>query len=327
LQRAQAQVGLATIAGVAGDGPVTVAYPTAAGHQPVQRAGHTLHVALEAAPKVGNRRLVVISHGSGGSPWGLWDLAEALVRAGYVVAFPEHAGDNAQDSGRVGPLSWARRPAEVSRAIDAVGADARFATLLKLDMVGMYGMSAGGHTALSLAGGSWSAAGLLRHCEQHIRSDFTACAGPQVRLDGGWLDEAKILGTLAVLRWKLTDETVHQHTDPRIAAVAAAVPFAADFDMATLSKPKVPLALLSGPRDAWLNPLHHSGQVLHACSRCEHLANPPLAGHGAYLSPLPPALPTAIKPLLADAPGFDRPAAVAIIQTALRGFFNKHLLP
>ncbi len=47
---------------------------------------------------------------------------------------------------------WAQagvRPRDVSRTIDSVAADPRFAAFLALDKVGMYGMSAGGHTALT----------------------------------------------------------------------------------------------------------------------------------------------------------------------------------
>jgi len=78
----------------------------------------------------------------------------------------------------VGPDSWKRRPAEVSRAIDAVGQDARFAPLLALDKVGMYGMSAGGHTALSLAGGRWSPAAIQRALRGAHRRGFLQLRGP-----------------------------------------------------------------------------------------------------------------------------------------------------
>src|SRR5690349_24648625 len=77
------------------------------------------------------------------SPWVHADLARTLVEAGFVVALPEHQGDNYRDMSKVGPASWKRRPAEVSRAIDAVSRDARFASLLSADKVGVYGMSAG----------------------------------------------------------------------------------------------------------------------------------------------------------------------------------------
>ena len=42
------------------------------------------------------------------------------VEAGFVVAVPLHRGDNFGDMSEIGPPSWRRRPAEVSRAIDAL---------------------------------------------------------------------------------------------------------------------------------------------------------------------------------------------------------------
>ena len=72
-----------------------------------------------------------------------------------------------------------RRPHEVSRAIDAVAQDRRFAPLLVLDKVGMYGFSAGGHTALSLADGRWSPALFKQHC-----CGIGSCGVPRPSLGG-----------------------------------------------------------------------------------------------------------------------------------------------
>jgi predicted dienelactone hydrolase len=324
--QAGAAMGLGEIAATADDGPVTVFYPSNAPAQPVQRGPFTLSVASEGAPLRGNGRLVVISHGSGGTPWVQADLARSLVEAGFVVALPEHRGDNAANARQAGPESWTRRPAEVSRAIDAVGRDARFAPLLKLDRVGVYGMSAGGHTALSLAGGRWSPAGVKRHCEAHIDDDFQFCAGLITRLTGGLLDGFKKWATLAVIRRRFDDDTPRAHTDPRIAAVVAGVPAAADFDMGSLASPRVPLGIVSAQQDRWLVPRFHSGQVLQACApRCEHIADLPTGGHGALLSPLPPGLTGLVGDLLNDPEGFDRGAVVPAVERQITAFLVRHL--
>jgi predicted dienelactone hydrolase len=194
---ADAAVGVMQIAGTEGGGKVTVFYPSSSEGQVVKQGPFSFRVARGGAPQRGNGRLVVISHGSGGVPAVHFDLTRALVENGFVVAFPTHRGDNYNEPGTPGPESWKRRPLEVSNAIDAVARDARFAPLLALDKVGMYGFSAGGHAALSLAGGRWSPALFTRHCQAHIAED------------AAW-------------------ET---HTDSRIAAIVAACPYAADFDM------------------------------------------------------------------------------------------------
>ena len=323
--QARASVGLSEIAATALDGPVTVYYPSSAVAQPVQRGRVMLNVAAQGAPVRGNGRLVVLSHGSGGSPSGHADLARSLVEAGFVVAMPEHRGDNYKDDSRPGPESWAQRPAEVSRAIDAVGRDARFAPLLNLDRVGMYGMSAGGHTALSLAGGRWSQAGFARHCEAHLAEDFQTCVGLFTHLTGGAFDGLKKWVALVVIHKRFDDATMQAHTDPRITAVVAGVPLAADFDMATLATPRVPLGLVTAQQDRWLVPRFHSDRVLAVCKPCEHVADLPSGGHGALLSPLPPGFTGLLGELLNDPPGFER-SVLPEVDRKITAFFSRHLL-
>ncbi|WP_374665186.1 alpha/beta hydrolase family protein [Ramlibacter sp.] len=323
-----AGTGQTTLPGLQGDGPVTAFYPTAAPDQPTQRGPFTVPLAPDAEPARGNGRLVIISHGSGGNPWVHTDLARTLVAEGFIVAFPQHRGDHTGDFSTPGPESWKLRPAEVSRAIDAVAADPRFAPLLKLDKVGAFGGSAGGHTMLSLAGGRWSPGQFRRHCEARISDDFSSCVGFITRLSGGWLDGLKKAIALGVIRQRFDDDTWQAHADARIAAVVSAVPFAADFDMASLAAPRIPLALVTAARDVNQIPAFHSSAVLAACRTCEHLADLPDASHGVMLSPMPPLPAGSIaEALLADPPGFDRATVVPAVQGRVVAFMRRHLLP
>lgn len=320
-----AQVGLTEIQGNDGDGDVIVFYPTRAEAVAVQRGPFTLQVANSSQPQAGNRKLIVISHGSGGVPWTHSDLALRLVRAGFIVAFPDHKGDNFQSTREAGPVSWKRRPLEVSRAIDAVSKDPRFASILDFSKVGMYGMSAGGHTALTLAGGKWSIANLGRHCEAHIAEDFQTCVGLLTHLTGGMMDNIKKNISLTIIRNKLTDETEQGHTDPRIYAIVAGVPFSVDFDLRTLKTPKVTLALVTAAKDKWLIPRFHSDAVLAACATCIQLGHFASGGHGALLSPLPIGLTGLLAEMLNDPPGFDRKESLAMNAT-ITAFFRKQLV-
>jgi predicted dienelactone hydrolase len=323
---ALAAVGLTQIAGLEGDGPVTVFYPTGTEARELRRGPFALQVAEDGVPGRGNGRLVILSHGSGGNPWVHSNLARALVEAGFVAAFPEHRGDNFRDPSRPGPESWKRRPAEVSRAIDAVARDARFAPLLGLDRVGVYGMSAGGHTALTLAGGRWSPASFRRHCEKHLDEDFPACVGLATSLSGGWMDTFKKWTARWVLAWRFTDAAWQTHRDARVKAIVAAVPYAADFDMGSLASPAAPLGLVNAGKDKWLAPRFHGEAVLKACKACVRVADLPTGGHGALLSPLPPGLTGTIGALLNDPPGFDR-KLLPPVDRRIADFFRQHLLP
>lgn len=326
---AHAGVGLAQLPGQQGDGPVTVYYPSSADDQPTVRGPFTMQLAPNGPAVRGNGRLVIFSHGSGGSPWVHSDLARVLVSAGFTVAMPEHKGDNHKDPSTPGPETWKRRPAEVSRAIDAVAADTRFAPLLALDKVGMVGQSAGGHTALSLAGGRWSPALFLRHCEAHLAEDFNSCVGLATRLTGGWLDGLKKAVALGVLRHNFDDATWETHHEPRIAAVVAGVPLAADFDLGSLAKPRVPLGLVIAGQDQWLSPRFHSGPLAKACTGCERIAELPTGGHNVMLSPLPPLdkMGSLAADLLRDPPGFDRAGLLPEVDRRIAAFLSRHLLP
>jgi predicted dienelactone hydrolase len=322
---ASAGTGVDVVPGPEGDGPITVFYPTAAPDKPLERGPFKLDLAPQAKPERGNGRLVVVSHGSGGAPWVHADLARTLVEAGFVVAMPEHQGDNFRDHSKVGPESWKRRPAEVSRAIDAVSRDARFASLLSVDKVGVYGMSAGGHTALTLAGGRWSPAQLAKFCDAHIEEAFPSCVGLAARLRGDFFDSWKIAVARAVIRWRLTDATPQGFSDPRVRAAVAGVPFAADFDMASFAKLQAPLGLVTADRDKWLTPRFHGDAVLAACKQCELVAEIHGGGHGALLSPYPPQLPEALVELMDDPPGFDR-KVLPEVDRKITAFFRRHLL-
>ncbi|HVL77169.1 MAG TPA: dienelactone hydrolase [Noviherbaspirillum sp.] len=324
-QVALAAVGVTALPAPDGNGPVTVFYPTLEPAQNVTRGGAVLQLAPDAAPAPGNGRLVVISHGSGGHPWGHADLAQALVADGFIVAAPEHHRDNHRDWSDAGPKSWKRRPAEVSMAIDAVARDVRFATILSLDKVGVYGMSAGGHTALSLAGGQWSPARIRRHCEAHINEDFHACVGLTTQLRGNAFDGVRKAFALWVIGLMANDENHYAHEDGRVAAVVAGVPYAADFDMSTLAAPRVPLALVVARQDRWLVSRFHAERVLAACASCELLADLHNAGHGALLSPFPPRVSGLLADLLRDPPDFDR-SVLPEVDRRISAFFRMHLV-
>jgi predicted dienelactone hydrolase len=308
--------------------PTAVFYPTAAAELPVRKGPFELSWAADSAPLDGNGRLVVVSHGSGGSPWVHVDLARALVRRGFTVAIPLHQGDNYLDPSEPGPTSWRKRPAEVSQAIDRVGRHPPLASRLTLDGVGVFGGSAGGHTVLSLAGGEWSDARFKAHCDRHIEEDFSSCVGFLTLLHGNALDAVKIWLARGVISRRFSDETLHRHRDARITAAVAMVPFAADFIPQSLAKPAVHLGLVIAGRDVNQVPRFHVKSVATAChATCELVMDLPDAGHGAMLSPMPPLAAGSVgERLLADPPSFDRARTIPALNARIADFFSRHLL-
>jgi hypothetical protein len=128
-----------------------------------------------------------------------------------------------------------------------------------------------------------------------------------------------------VIRWRFDDATWYTHAEPRVAAIVAGVPYAADFDMDSLAVPRVPLALITAGQDKWLIPRFHSDRVLKSCAACERLADFPNGGHGAMLSPFPPGLSGLVAELLNDPPGFDR-SVLPEVNRKIAAFFRRHLL-
>ena len=194
-----------------------------------------------------------------------------------------------------GRRGWGKRPAEVRAAIDRVAADARLTAMLQPDAVGIFGGSAGGHTALSMAGSAWSAGRRRDHCLQHIAADFASCVGTITRLDGGWRDQARLWLAKRVIAWRFTD--AH------------------------------PLGLVTAALDVRQIPRSPAEAVVQACApRCRVLMRLPDGGHGAMLSPLPPLAPGSLAAqLLSDPPGFDRAATLPRLHQGLADFFDHHL--
>lgn len=305
----------------------TVFYPASGTEVPARKGPFRLSWVPDGAPLQGNGRLVVISHGSGGSPWVHADLARALVRRGFTVAIPLHHGDNYLDPSEPGPVSWRRRPQEISEAIDRVAGHAALARQLALDAVGVFGGSAGGHTALSLAGGDWSDDRFKAHCDANMEQDFSSCVGFFTLLKGNALDPLKLWAARRVIDWRFSDATVHRYRDPRIQAAVAMVPFAADFAPESLATPAIPLGLVIARKDVNQVPRFHVERILQACTpRCELLMDLPEAGHGAMLSPLPPLERGSVgEHLLADPPSFDRERAIGELNARIADFFVRHL--
>lgn len=311
-----------------GGGQITVFYPSSDPETSVVQGPFRLSWASDGTPLKGNGRLIVISHGSGGSPWVHVDLARALVEHGFIVALPQHYGDNYLDPSEPGPVSWRKRPQEVSTAIDTIAGNAHLAANLSLDAVGVFGGSAGGHTALSLAGGLWSDQRFKEHCDKYIAQDFSSCVGFITLLRGNMFDGLKVWFAKQIIATRFRDGEFQHYVDPRIKAAVAMVPFAADFLPESLANPKIALGLVIADKDVNQIPRFHVERILDACTtRCEILMRLSDAGHGAMLSPMPPLEPGSIAhKLLSDPPSFDREAVVPELNRRIADFFIRNLV-
>lgn len=339
--RAASQVGLTQWEPQTLAKPVTLVYPTAATVRSTTFGPFSLDVAVDAPPTPGRHRLVVMSHGTAGSPLPDHALAARLARAGFVVAQVLHDGDNHQDQRLAGTESFRLRPVEAIRVIDALAADPAWSARLDLERIGVHGMSAGGVTALSLAGAQWRALNLVHHCLAHPQEDEAFCfqgartaeqrAVRQARFESA--RGAPEFALPAVLKaWhggrSPTGDLDDPRPDQRIASVTAAVPVGTIFSAESLQRIRVPVGLVSARMDTVLLPRFHSGHVLTHCKSCELLVDLP----GAHFDVLWPWPDEVAKVVAAQqwrggepTPGFDA-AQRDLAHDRIVSFHRRHLM-
>ena len=125
-------------------------------------------LAVQNAPAAaGEHPLVVLSHGFQGN-WGkqAW-LASALAHQGYTVAAVNHPGTTSQDRSPKAAAQLWLRPADISRAIDAVMAQPEQFGKIAKHQIAVVGHSLGGWTALEIAGARFDLDRFAQDCSVH----------------------------------------------------------------------------------------------------------------------------------------------------------------
>ncbi len=138
--------------------PSLIFYPTETPSTSVAFGPYSMDLALNAPIQGERLPLLVISHGAGSTPLVYRTLATYLAKNGFVVALPEHPGNNRSDNslnGTVTNLEY--RPRHLKLTIDAVLGDPRFVQHVEPYHVAVIGHSLGAYSALALAGAQpWS---------------------------------------------------------------------------------------------------------------------------------------------------------------------------
>jgi len=134
--------------------PVLVHYPTNKASIPVSFGPYTMDVSPDAEMIDGKFPLIIISHGNGGSHLLYRTISTHLAKNGYIVAMPEHYGNNRNNNTLENTTeNLENRPRHVSLTIDFLLSDNWFSEHIVQNKIGVIGHSMGGYTALALAGG------------------------------------------------------------------------------------------------------------------------------------------------------------------------------
>lgn len=284
---------------------VTLFYPSTGKPRRVWTGASLAWLAPNAPITAGLHPLVVISHGTGGSPTSHIDTALALADAGYVVAVPLHNGDNYLDDSEVGTDAWfVDRARQLVRTDDYLFGSWKDRAHIDPKRAGLFGFSAGGTTALVVIGGTPDFSRVDAHCRTHPE---LVC---RLRKPGN----ARVPTPDAWTR------------DARIGAAAIVAPgYGFTFEPAGLASVRVPVQLWEGSVDANL-PLATNALVVQRL-----LPQPPefhlVAGadHFSFLTPCGVAKIALPRILCVDPQGFDRSAFHRQFNADLVAFFDRTL--
>ena len=282
-------------------------YPSQGTPTEVPFGPFTLTVAFNGPVSGQNLPLIVLSHGTGGSPLNYFDTAAALADAGFVVAAVTHTGDSYKDHAYAFTRhNFADRPRQISRVIDyMLGAWPQHGALDPA-RIGMLGHSAGGATALLSLGGTLDWAKVVEYCRQH--PEDWGCQ-QAVKRTGGQPDDttAPITGA-----------------DPRVKAAAVAAPaLISAFAPNGLANLKVPVQVWIASQDAVVTDAALIPSLLPGSPEV-HLVKG--GGHFAFLAPCSEALAALAAEICQNPPGFDRAAFLRDFHTGVIAFFKKNLM-
>jgi predicted dienelactone hydrolase len=293
---------------------VIVVYPTKAAAGTTTSGPFTISAKRDAAPAPGSYPLIVFSHGASGTNLGHHDSLTALARAGFVAAAVEHPRDNARDdSGAATDLQMIGRPHHIVALIDGLLADPAMGPLIDKNRIGMVGHSAGGYTALLIAGAVPNFA---------LAKEYRAVVekNPDLQRDLQRADAAA-----GRQRRKPDLEYI---SDPRIRALVLWAPgFGYAFDKDALSKVRVPVLLYRPSMDTIVP--HPWGAERFA----EFLPTRPDyhvlegAGHFVFFAPCPWMLSLTARQVCADPPGINRTKLHERLNAELIAFFRQALPP
>ncbi len=190
--------------------------------------------------------VVLLSHGTGGSPEGMGWLAHRLALAGRLVIGAHHHGNTATQSYRPeGFLCWWERTADLSALLTLLDQEGPFAGRMDLNKISAVGFSLGAHTVLALAGAVTS---MERY--HTWASYFPAFRGGPREMPDAANQIPALMQTSAPFgsSWGRQSDSF---LDKRVGAVIAIAPPPPvwGFDPASLASIEMPVTLITGESD------------------------------------------------------------------------------
>ena len=286
---------------------VFVWYPTREAEVPFDAGPYTISAMRDAVPAGGRFPVVLLSHGSAGTPFVHRDLASHLARSGFLVVAPLHIGDSAgRTERRDAGLALIDRPGQAMLALRTVLADPRFAERADEARMGAIGYSAGGYTALVLAGARPDFTRWPRFCRE-APDNADLCTGvTETRYPGsqsdGWVPPR----------------------EPRLRALVLMAPLAIPFAPEAFAVLRMPIQLHEAAADA-IVPSATNGDMLMRSVLPVPMRRRVPGGHFVFVEPCSPALSARHPAICMDAAGVNRTALHPALRDQVTDFLTVQL--
>lgn len=267
-----------------------------------------IEVGIWSPPEVTKtpRPLIIISHGNGGDFRNHHDTAEALAKAGFVVAALTHTGDNWRDQSQA--TDMVDRTRQISVLIDYMLEQWEGRAGIDAQRVGAFGFSSGGFTVLAAAGGNPDMTRLVDHCR--VNPTFYDC-----RLAGQ--HPASKTGT---------PNGLSLPHDRRIKALVVAAPaLGFTFTREGLIGVTQPVQLWQAGSDHVLPSPFYAEPVRDALPRRPEYILVDGADHFDFMPPCSPELAAFAPVICTPTPGFDRAAFHNRLNREITRFFKANL--
>ncbi len=267
-----------------------------------------IEVGIWSPPEAANtmRPLILISHGNGGDFRSHQDTAEALARAGFIVAALTHTGDNWRDQSRA--TDMVDRTRQLSVLIDFMVGQWKGRAAIDAQRIGAFGFSSGGFTVLTAAGGNPDMSRLIDHCRAN--PTFYDC---------------RLAAEHPVATTNHQGAPLMPH-DTRIKALVVAAP-AMGFTFAGkgLNDVSQPVQLWQAGSDLVLPSPFYAEPVRDALPRRPEYSLVDGANHFDFMPPCSPELAAYAPVICAKTLGFDRAAFHERLNREMTRFFKDNL--
>lgn len=265
--------------------PMVILYPSNISEKPEKLGPYDMSLSINAPVKEGIYPLVMISHGTGGSPLVYRTLAHYLASHGFIVGLPEHPFNNRNDNSLENTIdNLKNRPKHLKIAIDWFFSHEEFKQHLKPNALTVIGHSMGGYTALALAGGK--------------PTSFA-----RESIDGN-------------------EHEIDVVSDSRIKALVLLAPATVWFRYpGALDNVTAPILMITAEKDEYTNDFH-SQVVRHGIPATTQIQHKIInnAGHFSFISLFPEKMTTPAFPPSQDPPGFDRKEFLEVLNREILGF-------